>query len=138
MKIGDKVKMIGLKYTDSNCRNHVGEGYTIIALHSDSYSMNGYYGRLWKLHDKNGYDTFGFDGDLQLINKNMNLKDKFTLAFKGEPEKSFRKTGITNGDDFLTEDGQHVFLGWLLKKHGEEFKKDVVDDILKEQEEEKK
>ena len=68
----------------------------------------------------------------------MNIKEKFALAFiKGEPEKSFRKTGITNGDDFLTEDGEKVFLGWLLKKHGEEFKKDVVDDLSIEVEKEK-
>lgn len=76
--------------------------------------------------------------DLKLINKKMNIKDSFTLAFKKEPEKSFRKTGITNGDDFLTEDGQKIFLSWLLKKHGEEFKTEVVDDLLKEQESESK
>lgn len=66
------------------------------------------------------------------------IKERFTLAFKQEPEKSFRKTGITNGDDFLTDDGQKVFLAWLLKKHGEEFKTDVVDDLLKDLEDSKK
>lgn len=64
----------------------------------------------------------------------MNIKEKFLLAFKSEPEKSFRKAGITNGDDFLTDDGQQIFLGWLLQKHGDEFKKEVVDDLLKDQE----
>ncbi len=67
-------------------------------------------------------------------NKNMNIKESFTLAFKKEPEKSFRKTGITNGDDFLTEDGMKIFLSWLLNKHGIEFKKEVVDGLLAEQE----
>jgi hypothetical protein len=72
---------------------------------------------------------------LELISSNnqitMDLKEKFTLAFKSEPNKSFRKAGITNGDDFLTEEGQQVFLGWLLHKHGDDFKKEVVDDLLK-------
>lgn len=62
---------------------------------------------------------------------NMSLKEKFATAFKSEPEKTFRKAEITNGDDFLTEDGQNIFLSWLLKKHGEEFKKEVVDKLTK-------
>lgn len=66
-------------------------------------------------------------------NNNMTtLKEKFTLAFKAEPEKSFRKAGITNGDDFLTADGQNIFLSWLLKKHGDDFKKEVVDGLLED------
>src|SRR3990167_10070166 len=136
MKIGDRVKIIGRKYSDSN--NYEGRECFIVRLYSERHQVNGWIGRLWELKTvETGEQTFSFEVDLKVITKNnqMNLKDKFTLAFKGEPEKTFRKTGITNGDDFLTEDGQHVFLGWLLKKHGEEFKKDVVDDILKEQEE---
>lgn len=80
-----------------------------------------------------------YERELRLINNkmSMNIKDKFTLAFKKEPEKSFRKVGITNGDDFLTEDGRNVFESWLLKKFGEDFKKEVVDDLLKDLEIEK-
>jgi hypothetical protein len=72
---------------------------------------------------------------VELINnnyKNMNIKEKFITAFLSEPEKSFRKAGITNGDGFLTEDGQSMFLSWLLKKDWVAFKKDVVDELLKE------
>jgi hypothetical protein len=70
---------------------------------------------------------------------NMNNKETFVLALTSEPKKSFRKAGITNGDDLLTEDGEKVFLTWLLhSKFAEEFKKDVVDGLLKEQEEVKK
>ena len=64
----------------------------------------------------------------------MNLKEKFVQVFLKEPEKSFRKAEITNGDGILTTDGQSVFLGWLLKKHGDEFKTEVVDELLKEKE----
>lgn len=68
----------------------------------------------------------------------LNIKDSFTLAFKAEPEKSFRKTGITNGDDFLTEDGQKIFLSWLLKKYGADFKTEVVDGLLSDMKEDNK
>ena len=69
--------------------------------------------------------------------KNMStIKNKFTLMFKSEPEKTFRKAGITNGDDFLTEDGQNIFLSWLLKKYGADFKTEVVDELVKETEDE--
>jgi hypothetical protein len=65
----------------------------------------------------------------------MNLKEKFVLAIISEPKKSFRKAGITNGDDFLTDEGTKIFLTWLLhNKFADEFKKDVVDGILKEKE----
>ena len=65
----------------------------------------------------------------------MNTLQKFALNLKPEPQKSFRKAGITNGDDILTEDGMKMFLTWMLAKHGDEFKKEVVDPILKEEKE---
>jgi len=64
-----------------------------------------------------------------------NLAEKFVTVFKSEPEKSFRKAGVTNGDDQLTTDGQTVFLSWLLKKHGNDFKTEVIDPILEDQKE---
>ena len=65
--------------------------------------------------------------------KNMTLKEKFTQVFLKEPEKSFRKNGITNGDGILTQEGQAIFLTWLLGKNGEDFKKEVVDEIAKDE-----
>ena len=82
-----------------------------------------------------------YEKELKLYSSNtnsMDLKEKFLLAITAEPQKSFRKTGITNGDDLFTEDGQKIFLSWLLKKHQDEFKKDIVDGILDEQEKENK
>lgn len=74
--------------------------------------------------------------NIELVKSNItfmtNITEKFTLAFKKEPEKSFRLAGITNGDDFLTDDGMKIFLAWLLKSKGAEFKAEVVDDLLKE------
>lgn len=84
------------------------------------------------------YTQVGFKEEKLLLFKNnkiMDIKEKFILAITKEPQKSFRKAGITNGDDLLTSDGQTIFLTWLLEKHQEEFKKEVVDDILKEEDE---
>lgn len=73
------------------------------------------------------------------LSKIMNLKEKFVLSLTPEPKKSFRKAGITDGDDVITEDGAKVFLTYLLhNKFSAEFKKEVVDDILKDKEKEEK
>ena len=70
-----------------------------------------------------------------LTNNQMDIKEKFVLALTPEPKKSFRKAGITNGDDLLTDEGQRIFLTWLLhSKYADEFKKDVVDGLLADQE----
>lgn len=75
--------------------------------------------------------------DIASDNKNnaMPISEKFKLLFTSEPMKSFRKAGITNGDDMLTSEGRDVFLAWLLarKDLGAAFKKEVVDPILAEQ-----
>lgn len=92
-----------------------------------------------------GNVDYGLDTDVQLIESSdsqkgfmSNLKETFALAFKAEPEKSFRKAGITNGDDFLTDDGQKIYLSWLLKQNGADFKKEVVDPILEQMDKETK
>ena len=64
-------------------------------------------------------------------NKTMNIKEKFVLALTKEQKKSFRKAGITNGDDLLTDEGQNIFLSWLLHgKFSMAFKTEVVDELL--------
>ena len=63
--------------------------------------------------------------------ESMSLIDKVALTFKSEPQKSFQKTGITDKEDTLTAEGEHVFMHYLLKKFGDEFKKEVADPILK-------
>ncbi len=72
---------------------------------------------------------------IELVNKNysnMNLKDKFAIAFKGEPQKSFIKAGVMNPDESLTSDGKELFMAYLLQKNGDDFKTTVVDPILAE------
>lgn len=73
-----------------------------------------------------------------LSNFMASIKEKFNLLFVSEPEKTFLKAGIiATTDSSLTEDGKSIFLSWLLKKHGTEFKKEIVDEIIKEEEEKK-
>lgn len=67
------------------------------------------------------------------IMKPMTLLEKFALSFTKEPQKTFRKLNITNGNDMLTGEGANIFLTWLLQnKHADEFKKNCLDKMVKE------
>lgn len=123
-KVGDRVR--GTKESDRhyNTTNSSYTGFVTELCSDDRFVIDG---------------TFTLNSEyFELVstsNKtNMNITEKFALAFKSEPEKSFRKAGITNGDDFLTEDGQKIFLSFLLKKYGNEFKAEVVDKLVEEKE----
>jgi len=133
MQIGDRVMLN--RGSNMGIEGVIAERY-IGDFTSDCPSDRGW---MIRIDGENSHSSY-LESWLTLINnkKTMNIKEKFTLAFKSEPEKSFRKLEITNGDDFLTEDGQKIFLSWLLKKHGPDFKKEVVDDLLKEKEDESK
>lgn len=130
--VGDRVK---IKDKPTGC-------YDLQAFKNDSDS-DGLEGFITDIHDeiiyvKNGrYDCWNFrEQDLELINNKKvmtNVKEKFVALFIKEPEKTFRKAGITNGDGFLTSEGQEVFLGYLLNKYGDDFKSQVVDEIVKEE-----
>jgi hypothetical protein len=66
----------------------------------------------------------------------MNIKEKFLIFFTQEPYKSFRKAKIVDEKNLLTYEGAEVFLNWLLMKYADEFKKEVVDELLQEKTEE--
>jgi hypothetical protein len=124
------------------CRNFIDKNGKYISITKDNGEGDGYDYEILDSHKKvvGRCNSCFSRKNLKLISSNnqsiiMNIKEKFTLAFKSEPEKSFRKAGITNGDDHLTEEGQAIFLLWLLKKNGTEFKETVVDLLLKEKEE---
>ena len=123
MKVGTQVNVVGPDYNGR--QTNLGQIFTITQDRTDGY------------FSADGYPWFHQDSLLDIstliINNNMTkLTEAFSLAFKSEPEKSFRKAGITNGDDLLTDDGTKVFLGWLLNQNKAQFKTDVVDGILKE------
>lgn len=127
MKIGDKVRAV-------SGGGHNGQEGTIVMSYISSDTA-------WNVMFDHGFGCEAYyESNLTLIEdkKNMNILEKFTIALKSEPEKTFRKTGITNGDDLLTEDGQKIFLSWLLKKNGETFKAEVADGLLKDVEDKNK
>lgn len=141
-KIGDRVR-VRSGFNGKGISNKEGK---VICLDNDDpvCSVAVEFDEFMGGHNCNWKGTFGKDGhcwwvrlnDIECINESKimsKITDKFTLAFKKEPEKSFRLAGVTNGDDFLTDDGQKIFVAWLLKKHGDDFKKEVVDDLLKEE-----
>lgn len=133
-KTGDKVKRISReKY---NYGVSIGEIVTIKRLYDINYKSSSYIGPLYEYILESGQENHAFACELKLITneKSMNLKEKFITAFLSEPEKSFRKAGITNGDGILTDEGQEVFLTWLLKQQGGTFKTEVVDPLLAEEE----
>lgn len=66
-----------------------------------------------------------------------NLIKKFNLLTKSEPEKTFIKAGVTDDNGTMTSEGLALFNAFMLSKHGNEFKKEVVDKILEEEEKSK-
>lgn len=73
-----------------------------------------------------------------LTQNNMSLVQKFKAAIKSEPAKTFAKAGVIDECDNLTSQGKELFIHWLLEQHGDEFKKQVVDEIVKEQDKKSK
>jgi hypothetical protein len=63
-----------------------------------------------------------------------NLIKRCKELFLSEPEKSFRKAGVTGDDGSLTGEGEKVFLDWLLKINSDKFKAEVVDKIIEDKE----
>lgn len=92
----------------------------------------------YKILDVNGkiidscYACFYENDVVSIINNSKpkimeNLKEKFLNLLTPEPAKSFRKAGVTNGDNLLTPEGQELFLNWMFGQNQDLFKKEVVD-----------
>lgn len=124
-KTGDRVKILS-NGKSGGFASHEGPATIISVFGSSQYYL--------KLDKDSSRSAWSYEEELELLNdiKNMSIKEQFLLAVTAEPQKSFRKAGVTNGDDLLTDDGQKVFLAWLLKKNQDDFKKEVVDPILEE------
>lgn len=65
--------------------------------------------------------------------KHMNLIEKAKLIAKGEPEKSFIKSEVMTMAGDFTQEGQQLFLTFLVAKYGDDFKKEVIDPIMNEE-----
>lgn len=65
---------------------------------------------------------------------NMSIISKFKMLTKGEPEKSYIKSGIMDQDEVPTDDGMKIAMAYLLKdkEFSAKFKADVVDPLIKD------
>jgi len=129
-KIGDRVRCIDPYYTWLKERET--QVFTVSKYSDDNDGII-------YVKDEHGEEAGGYrETRFELINPltpdNMSLTKKFAQIFKSEPQRSFNKAGVTDSGDVLTEEGTTVFLSWLLQKYGDDFKKEVVDPILKEAE----
>jgi hypothetical protein len=70
------------------------------------------------------------DGLQNIMNS---LKQRVKMMFTGEPERSFIKAGIMNENKELTQDGKDIFIDFMFEKHKAEFKTEVVDKLLEEE-----
>ncbi len=119
-KVGDVVRFVG---ADEN-------------TYDEEIKSNGKFGRGW-VDDPNEESFWNHRKFIEVIrntnNKTImtNLVTKFSNLFVKEPQLSFRKSGITDNQDILTDEGQKVFLSWLLTQNADKFKKEVVDELLK-------
>jgi len=129
IKVGDAVKCISEKSTNYNRIGEVsfvGEDY--LELRYDDGELGKGKFKYYQLITRNPINT--------VVSKIMGVKESFIVGLTPEPQKSYRKAGITNGDGLLTDDGVKVFLTYLLEKTPE-FKTDIVDGILEDLKEEK-
>lgn len=133
-KVGDRVRCVRPFADLKRC---VGLTGTVICTGSDGFGVQ--FDEFIDGHNcsgkgKHGYCRFGDESEvISLENKTMSkITEKFALALLPEPKKSFRKAGITNGDNLLTEDGMKIFLSWLLTQNEDKFKTEVVDNLLED------
>lgn len=127
-KIGDRVKVVN--HSAGVGGWNVGDTGTL-----ESYCSFSGRNDCWNIRKDNGEIAYNAECELELLSGNveLNMKEKFIQMFLKEPEKSFRKAGITNGDGLITSEGQTLFLTYLLGKNGDAFKTDVVDGLLAEE-----
>lgn len=127
-KVGDRIKCVDV------------DGYhglgTVTAVHSNGAVQclkRDDVGSEWSTLTGGDYHP----GIIKIIKVNMSIKENFALFLTPEPQKTFRKLGITNGDNLLTSEGSIIFLTWLLGKNQDTFKTEVCDAMLAEQEKNK-
>lgn len=142
-KVGDKIKYVS--FYSGNASGYSFGGSIGVPKLGDILEISAVKGNIYSVKGSHSEDiaTWSYMEDHFEINKNnyknMTIKERFVLALTPEPQKSFRKAGITNGDDLLTDEGTKIFLSWLLhSKYADEFKKAVVLPLLEEEEETKK
>lgn len=129
-KVGDKVRVIN---KDKGGSRPIGYEGTITSMYCPAI-----YGGMpvCCLDGGNG----SWESELELINKgkNMNIKSVWNQIKRSEPEKTFNKLGITDENDELTAEGLSLYQNWRFQQDKAQFKTEVADPILAEQEKDSK
>lgn len=128
-KVGDRVQFTGRGWGAYSVNNKIGKivehcGGTVYRINTEGVTSQ------WDFYNE------AFSVTL-LTNNNImtNLTSKLKLLTKGEPAKTFIKTGITNNEDILTPEGTELFLNWLFEKNKADFNKEVATPLLEEEKE---
>lgn len=125
-KVGDTVRCVNTCGIKGNSTNKLIEGATYIVKEITLHQVDVGLGYVF-FHER-----------FELINNkikqhnNMSMLEKFKLLTMGEPQKTFVKAGIADSDGELNTEGKELFTAFLLAKHGDEFKKNVVDKLIEE------
>lgn len=133
IEVGDRVEFIGNKWVSQINK-------TIRIVESIEKGV-GFYVSSWNniiKFDCSAYYNLSNIGIklIKNVNKNnMNLIEKIKEATLKEPEKSFRKCGVTGADGELTDQGTEAFIQWLFEQNKDKFNEEVVQPILKEDKE---
>ncbi len=151
-KVGDRVKFI----EDSRGQDYTYGNYGL--KKDEVYKLD--YTRSWVIVTTTGNDVYfaesSLEYNLELVEEikpitinsficgvaenyknnktKMTLINTFKKLTRSEPEKTFVKAGVLNEELTLTEDGKELFLNYMFEKNKVEFKKEVVDAIIAEQE----
>lgn len=95
-------------------------------------------------HEHNDHIYVAESGELvsiEIISKskknNMSITSLYKNLTRQEPEKSFVKAGVMDESLQFTSEGRELFLNFLLEKNKDDFKKEVVDLVIAEQEKDK-
>jgi hypothetical protein len=125
-EVGKRVKNIHPK-----CKNYLKRGKVTTIMDGWVFVVydDGYGGQ--SNNPSKYYELIDCGKTNNAMEKIMDITKAFVTAFLPEPEKSYRKAGITNGDGILTDQGGKIFLTYLLTKTPS-FKADVVDGILQD------
>jgi hypothetical protein len=62
------------------------------------------------------------------------MRRMYAELFTTEPQKSFKKAGITDAQGVLTDVGSKIYLTYLLNSDDGGFKTKIVDELLKKEE----
>ncbi len=136
-KVGDKVKIINASTNDSYWLSRVGQIGEVERIENSPRTWGGLL-HPYMITIGNRTNSFPEEhlAPEHTLTKttSMNLITTFKNITRTEPNKTFVKAGVMNEDLSLTSEGKELFIQFMFDKHATEFKTDVVDAILAEQE----